>query len=141
MTIRVFAKLLGIIFVVIGIAGFVPVFLEPHPFEEIEGLAVTAWYGRLFGLFPVNWLHNLVHLAFGVWGLAAGFMGGARLYLKVVAVVYAVLAIMGLIPLLRTTFGLIPLYGHDIWLHALIAVSAGFIAWVRKEPPVAEGRR
>lgn len=87
---------------------------------------------RTGNLFPVNWLHNLVHLAFGVWGLVAsrGF-GGARGYARAVAVIYAVLAVMGLIPVLRTTFGLIPLYGHDIWLHFAIAAVAAVFGFMR----------
>jgi hypothetical protein len=41
-----------------------------------------------------------------------------------VAVIYGILTVMRLIPVLDTTFGLIPLYGHDVWLHALLAIVA-----------------
>ena len=37
---------------------------------------------RIFGLFPVNLLHNLVHLAFGIWGVAARKFSSARTYCR-----------------------------------------------------------
>ena len=42
------------------------------------------------------------------------------------AVFYGILAVMGLIPQLGTTFGMIPLYGHAVWLHALTATAAAY---------------
>jgi hypothetical protein len=39
---------------------------------------------------------------------------------------------MGFIPVLRTTFGLAPVYGNNIWLHALLAIAAGYFGWVHK---------
>jgi hypothetical protein len=49
------------------------------------------------------------------------------------AIVFALLAIMGLIPGLNTLFGLAPLYSHDIWLHALSALLAGYFGYVVAE--------
>lgn len=135
MTIRQFSLVLGIIFIIIGLAGFVPAFVQPAPVVADDPLVVDTLHGRLFGLFPVNWLHNLVHLAFGIWGVAAwkGMAGGAVLYSKTVAIIYVVLAVMGFIPVLRTTFGLIPLYGNDIWLHLIIAAAAAYFGWMHKD--------
>ncbi len=60
------ARVFGVVFLLVGLLGFVTT-----PFS-LEG-------GLLLGLFPVNVLHNLVHLVFGVWGLVAGRHGhGAR---------------------------------------------------------------
>jgi hypothetical protein len=41
------------------------------------------------------------------------------------------LAILGLIPVagIQYTFGLIPIEGHDVWLHALIAVAAAYFGF------------
>ena len=36
---------------------------------------------------------------------------------------------MGLIPGLNTTFGLIPIFGNDVWLHALTALIAAYFGW------------
>ncbi|WP_439519287.1 DUF4383 domain-containing protein [Hydrogenophaga sp.] len=131
MTTKRFALIYGIVFVIIGLAGFVPGLAIGHSHPDME---MTTGLGLLFGLFPVNILHNLVHLVFGVWGLAAAkSVVGAVTYAKAVAVIYAILAILGLMPVpgLQTTFGLIPLYGHDIWLHILLAAGAAYFGFVR----------
>lgn len=129
-----FALIFGILYVVVGIAGFVPALIVP-PQAGDPSLAVETLYGRMFGLFPVNLLHTLVHLAIGVWGLAAArTTGGSIFYARGLAVIYGVLAVMGLIPGLNTLFGLVPLHSHDIWLHAgtaLIAAYFGFAAKIR----------
>lgn len=123
-----FALGMGIVFLLVGIAGFVPGLVTGHA-PEADASSVGST-GLLLGLFPVNWLHNLVHLAFGVWGVAVyRRFGGARLYARVVAVVYALLAVMGFIPGLQTVFGLVPLYGNDIWLHVAIAVVAAIFGF------------
>ena len=135
MSTRYFSLVLGIIFLLVGIAGFVPGLLQtPEPAADVE---VTQSFGRLMGLFPVNALHNLVHIIFGIWGIVAyRSYTGARGYSKAVAIIYAVLAVMGLIPGLNTTFGLIPLYGHDIWLHAVIAIAAAYFGFVASDREV-----
>ena len=134
MNIRTFALVYGVVFLVVGIAGFIPALLAPYQPADSE-LAVTTSAGLLFGLFPVNVLHNLTHVLFGVWGLlAAKSIGASLTYARSVAVIYGVFVIMGLIPLLRTTFGLVPLHGHDVWLHLLLAAVAawfGFAARLR----------
>jgi hypothetical protein len=128
MPVRYFALIYGILFLVIGIAGFVPGLVTMA--DPAADVAVDAGFGRLFGLFPVNWLHNLVHIAFGIWGLAAyRTFSAARLYARAVAVIYGILTVMGLIPVLNTTFGLIPLYGHNVWLHALLAIIAAYFGF------------
>ena len=135
MSTRYFSLALGIIFLLIGIAGFVPGLYTP---ESAADVAVTESFGRLMGLFPVNALHNIVHIIFGIWGIAAyRSYSGARGYSRAVAIIYAVLAVMGIIPGLNTTFGLIPLYGHDIWLHALIAIAAAYFGFVASDREIA----
>ena len=132
MSIRYFALIYGIVFLIIGIAGFIPGFLAPYD-PLAPGLAVDAGAGHLFGLFPVNVLHNLVHVIFGLWGVAVWrSVGGSRNYARVVAVVYAVFMVMGFFPVLNTTFGLVPLHGNDIWLHALLAAIAAYFGFVAR---------
>jgi Domain of unknown function (DUF4383) len=128
---RYFALIYGIVFLLVGIAGFIPGLVTP--LEADPSLAITASSGHLFGLFPVNLLHNLVHVAFGIGGLV-GYRDfpSARLYARVVAIAYAVLTVMGLIPGLKTLFGLVPLYGHDVWLHALLAIIAAYFGFVAR---------
>jgi hypothetical protein len=129
---RYYALIMGIIFAVIGVAGFIPGLLTAH--DPPADLAVDSLSGNLLGLFPVNILHSLVHLLFGIWGIAAyRSFTGARAYAKSVAVIYGVLTIMGFIPGLSTVFGLVPLHGNDIWLHALIAISAAYFGFMATE--------
>ena len=132
MSTQTFARIWGILFLIIGAAGFVPGLTAEHSHPDVT---LDAGLGLELGLFPVNYAHNAVHLLFGVWGLLAGRSTGAAVnYGKVVAIAYGVLAIFGLIPVAKlwTTFGLVPLYGHDVWLHALLAAVAAYFGFFRK---------
>lgn len=131
MTLKRFALIYGIVFLLVGIAGFLPGMTQAHDHPDV---AIDSGLSLLFGLFPVNTLHNLAHLLFGVWGLAAARSPEAsRTYARVVALGYGLLTVMGLISAARlyTTFGLMPLYGHDVWLHALLAIGAAYFAFGR----------
>ncbi|HEY0845067.1 MAG TPA: DUF4383 domain-containing protein [Noviherbaspirillum sp.] len=130
--VRRFALVFGIIYLVVGIAGFIPQLLSPAAGDAPQ-LAVNTLHGYLLGLFPVNVVHTLVHLAIGVWGLIASkSIGAAVMYGRSLAVIYGVLAVMGLIPALNTMFGLVPLHGHDIWLHAGSALIAAYFGFATK---------
>lgn len=129
MNARTFALIAGIIYLVIGVLGFIPGINQAPPAGAPE-LTLDAGYGYLLGLFPVNILHNIVHILIGAWGLASyRRLGAARGYARGLAIIYALLAVMGLIPGLRTTLGLVPIFGHDVWLHALTAAIAAYFGW------------
>jgi hypothetical protein len=116
------ALVFGVVFLLVGILGLV----------SAGGMEMGAdpAPAMLLGLFPVNLIHNLLHLAFGVWGLVASrSFAGAKTYATVVGIIYIVLAICGFF--IPTTFGFIPIGGNDIWLHAVIGIvlaGAGFTA-------------
>jgi hypothetical protein len=130
---RTFALVWGILFLGLVVTGVVPGLLQ-QPAATDPDLAVDAMHGRALGLFPVNVLHNLVHLAFGIWGIAASRrLDAARSYARVVAIVYGVFILMGLVPGLDTTFGLVPLHGNDVWLHVLIAVPAAYFGFMHRD--------
>ncbi len=127
--IRTFALVFGIIYLLVGILGFIPS-LSTHP-ADAPHLSVESGHGYLLGLFPINILHNVVHLIIGVAGIVASrSLGGARFYAQALAVVYGLLAVLGLIPATNTTFGLIPIHGNDIWLHALSALIAAYFGFI-----------
>ena len=133
MNTRNFALIFGIIFLVIGAGGFFMVDTTATPHADLD---MRGGYGHELGLFPINTLHNIVHLLFGVWGLLAyRSLGGARSYAKAVAIAYALFTVMGLIPAakLHTTFGLVPLYGNDVWLHAALALIAAYFGWMHRD--------
>ena len=131
---RVFATVLGIAFLIAGASGFFP---SPIP-PDAPPLTVHQYHGLALGLFPVNILHNIVHLLFGFLGLAAaaGVFMSARAYARLVAVAYGVLVVLGLLPATQTTFGLIPIWGNDVWLHAAIAIAAAIFAFKPATTPV-----
>lgn len=129
MTTRQFAFVLGLGFIVAGLAGFFPT-----PADPPAGLTQTHGFGHALGILPINTLHNVVHILFGLMGILAsrGSLMSARSYAQFVAIVYALLVVLGLLPQTNTTFGLIPLYGADVWLHAIIAVAAAYFGFARK---------
>lgn len=130
--VRTFALIFGILYVIGGISGFIPG-LNPHH-ADMPPIAVDSFYGRALGLFPVNILHNFVHLAIGIWGiLASRSVSGARFFGKGLAIFYGLLAILGLIPATNTMFGLVPIYGNDVWLHAGTALIAAYFGFVARE--------
>lgn len=133
MNTRTFALIFGLAFIVIGASGFIPGLADTSQ-APAAGLTMTHGYGHALGLFPVNTLHNIVHLLFGIWGvLAYRSYGGARTYFRAVAIIYGLLTILGLLPATDTTFGLIPIYGNDVWLHALLALVAAYFGWVNRD--------
>jgi hypothetical protein len=135
MNTQLFARIYGIVFLIVGIGGFIPGLTQPHVHP---GLIVNGSSGMELGLFPVNILHNVVHIAFGIWGLVAGqSFAGARLYARGVAVIYALLTVLGVIPATNTAFGLVPIYGNDVWLHGLLAVVAAYFGFIHKEGKAA----
>ncbi len=136
MTIQKFTKIAGILFVAIGVLGFVPGLTLFHPAGDLSADPAHSHHGMLFGLFPINVLHNLIHIGFGIWALsAAKDAGKSRTFCRANAVIYAMLAVMGLVPGLNTLFGLVPLYGNDVWLHGLIALSTGYFGFVYHKGP------
>jgi hypothetical protein len=117
----------GIVFILVAILGFVA------SGGSMDADPETA--PRLLGLFAVNVLHNVVHLLFGVWGLlAARSFSGAKTYGMVGGIAYLALAALGYVT--PDTFGLIPIGGHDIWLHALLGVALAAVGFTAKAPAV-----
>jgi len=129
MSIRTFAYVAGILYIGAGVLGFIPGFTSPPPMGA-PSLTVEGSYAYLLGLFPVNVLHNFVHIGIGVWGLlASGSDARSRIFAMSVAVIYTLFAVMGVLPEAHTLFGYVPLFGHDVWLHAVTAIVAGYFGF------------
>lgn len=129
MSTRTFALIAGIVYVLVGLLGFVPSFRYESTVAA-PGPPIDVSYSYLFGLFPVNMLHNLVHIGVGLWGLAASpSIPRARLFARGLTILYGLLAVLGLFNSTHILFGLIPLFGHDVWLHALTALIAAYFGW------------
>jgi hypothetical protein len=124
-----FALIIGIAYLGAGVLGLIPAALMPPP-ADAPPTTFTVLYGYLLGLFPVNVLHTAVHLAIGFWGLMAWKrLPDAKVVLRSLAILYGVLAVMGLVPGLNNVFGFIPLHSHDVWLHAGTAALAAYFGW------------
>ena len=132
MSTRSFALVFGIVFLLAGASGFIPGMLHPVP-ANAPPLTVTMGYGLVMGLLPVNVIHNLVHVLFGVLGLVAyGGLFAPRVYAQIVAVAYGLLVILGLLPATNTLFGLIPIYGNDVWLHLVLGIVAAYFGFMAR---------
>lgn len=129
--VKTVSMVFGVVFLLIGILGFVQggTTMEADPTRA----------PHLLGLFPVNLLHNLVHLAFGVWGLlAARRWDSARAYCRIAGVIYLVLAVLGFVS--PDGFGLVPLGGHDIWLHVALGVVLAAVGFTARDEGVTTAR-
>ena len=114
------ALIFGIVFLVVGIAGFIPGLTQGN----LDG-AGSGSMAMLLGLFQVSVLHNIVHLLFGIVGLVvARTARGSRLYLIVGGVIYAVLWIYGLFTANHDSgANFVPINTADNWLHLVLAVA------------------
>ena len=125
-TVQKIAMVFGVVFLLIAIVGFI----------SPGGMAMTVDPpGMLLGMFPINLLHNVVHLLFGIWGLAAArSWSGAKSYAQIGGVIYIILAVCGYF--IPGGFGLVPLGGSDIWLHALLGVILAAVGFTAKAEAV-----
>ena len=111
------AALAGIVFLLIGILGFVPGITTHYGSMSFAGHGSGA---RLLGVFQVSILHNLVHLLFGVVGLVlAKTADGARTFLIGGGAVYLVLWVIGLVGAAEW----IPSSTPDNWAHFAFGVA------------------
>lgn len=129
MTLFRFAAVMGALFFAVGVLGFSDAFVSP-PRADDPALSLQDNYGRLLGLFPINTLHNIVHLLIGIAGLLAWRNVWSPVsFAKSIGVLYALLTVMGLFPGLHTMMGLVPLFGNDVWLHALSSALGIYFGW------------
>ncbi|MGN9810974.1 DUF4383 domain-containing protein [Micromonospora sp. BQ11] len=119
--VRTAAQVVGAVFVLVGILGFIPGITSNYDTMQFAGHESEA---KLLGLFQVSILHNLVHLAFGVAGLAlARTISGARTYLIGGGAIYLVLWLYGLVIDHESGANFVPLNGADNWLHLFLGLG------------------
>ena len=134
---RYCALSLGILFLVLGIAGFIPAFVSIPgtdvsfvPLDQSRN-AYAAGFGYVFGLFPTNFLHNIVHCAVVLLGIGSFLThDGARQFNRIFFVSYVVLTIMGLLPFANTFFNLMPLFGNNVLINGLSAFAAAYYGFL-----------
>ncbi|WTY80184.1 DUF4383 domain-containing protein [Micromonospora sp. NBC_01405] len=119
--VRRVAAIVGVVFLVIGVLGFIPGVTTYYSDLRFAGHDSEA---KLFGLFQVSVLHNIVHLLFGVAGLAlARTVSGARTFLVGGGAIYLVLWLYGLVVDHSSGANFIPVNGADNWLHLFLGVG------------------
>jgi hypothetical protein len=108
----------GIVLTAVGVLGFVP--------------GVTS-DGLLLGIFQVDMLHNIIHLATGIVGILVGtsMASYASLYFKVFGIVYGLVTVVGFVQG-DTVLGLIMVNMADNILHVAIAAVALYIGFGMK---------
>ena len=114
------AFVFGIVFLLVGILGFIPGITENAPGD----FAGENSEGSLLGVFQTSVLHNLAHLAFGIGILAARKHSTALTYLLVGGIAYLGLFLIGILGAMDW----LPADDTDDWLH--LALAAGLLgAW------------
>jgi hypothetical protein len=128
----------GAAFLLIGILGFIPG-ITSHLYGGLDFAGHNS-RAEIFYLFQTSWLHNIVHLAYGIAGLTlARTSAGARSFLIVGGVVYLALWLYGLIVGQDGGANFVPLNTADNWLHFALGlgmITLGFVT--TREHRVAE---
>ncbi len=127
-TIQKLATVFGVVLTLLAIVG---AFAAGAMYMQPSDPAMSS---KALGIFPVNLLHNIVHLLSGIWGLtAARSWGSARSFFIWGGVVYAALTLLAFVS--PSGFGLVPLAGPDIALHCLVAILMLGIGLTAKPAP------
>ena len=117
------AAVVGATFLLVGILGFVPGVTQNFDTIEFAGHESGA---ELLGIFQVSILHNIVHVLFGLAGLAAArTIAGARGYLIGGGLIYGGLAVYGMVIDKLSDANFVPLNDADDWLH--LGLGAGMV--------------
>src|SRR5256885_10442755 len=112
--VKTLGMLFGIVFLAVGILGFVPGVSAPGS----DGMPM------LLGIFMVNTAHSVVHIVSGAIFLIASMSGAgaARIWFQIFGVIYAVVAILGFMNPSGPLLGMISNNPNDTYLHVVLAV-------------------
>jgi hypothetical protein len=124
---KTLALVFGIVFILVGVLGFVP--------NPLVGMGA---------LFDTNLAHNLVHLVFGIIlvGCALRMPSQSALWLKILGVVYLLIAVLGfvMVPNGGSLLGIVETNMADHLLHVVLGVVllvAGFVGKGGAKPMAA----
>jgi hypothetical protein len=118
---KTFAMVLGVVLLLVGILGYV---LNPTG-------------GHLLGIFAVDGVHNAIHVASGIAGIAAALMGWSRLYCQAFGVIYLLVAVLGFVATDSSGMLLGVLHNNmaDNLLHLAIGGSSAFVGFAADRAP------
>jgi arginine exporter protein ArgO len=115
------ALAVGIVFLLVGILGFVPGITTNY-----DQLSFASHHSEamLLGVFQVSILHNIVHLLFGFAGIAvARTRSASKNYLLWGGVIYLLLWIYGLVIGHDSVANFVPVNDADNWLHLVLGLG------------------
>jgi Domain of unknown function (DUF4383) len=115
------ALLVGLAFLAVGIAGFIPGITTHYSDLSFAGHGSGA---KLFGVFQVSILHDLVHVLFGVAGIVLSrTRETARAFLVAGGAIYVVLFFYGLATPQDSAANFVPLDTADDYLHLALGLG------------------
>ena len=115
------AMLVAAAFLIVGVLGFIPGVTTDYGLLEWAGHHSGA---KLFGVFAVSGLHNVIHLVFGAAGLAmARTYAKARAYFLIGGLAYLALWGYGLLVDHGSPANIVPVNSADNWLHFGLGVG------------------
>ena len=120
MPIHGFAGLMGLIFLLAGIGGFIPGITSNYDRLKFAGPDSEA---KLVGLFEVSVLHNIVHLLFAVGLIAAARYSWSRLYLIGGGIAYLGVTLYGALVEHDSDANFLPFNDADNLLHLVLALA------------------
>jgi len=132
------ALLVGIVFLLVGILGFIPGITSNYDDLKFAGHNSDA---QLLGIFDTSILHNIVHLLFGVAGIALSrTWDGARSFLIGGGVIYLVLFVYGAIFHGEKGSNWIPVNWADNILHLVLGIGMVAVGVVLSKDTVRRDR-
>lgn len=119
--VQLVAMIVSAVFLLVGVLGFIPGITTDYDTMQFAGHESSA---MLLGIFQVSILHNIVHLLFGIAGLAMSRTAGAAYaFLVGGGVIYLLLWVYGLIVSDESAANFVPLNTADDWLHLVLGVG------------------
>lgn len=133
--IQLAATLVGVVFLLAGIAGFIPGITTDAGDIALYGHESPA---MLLGLFQVSVLHNVVHLVFGLAGLAMA-KSAAKTYLVGGGFLYLLVWLYGVVVDHDSAANFLPLDDADNWLHLGLGAGMAAVGLALSKAPAREG--
>ncbi len=134
-----FAASTGLVFLLAGVAGFIPGLTTNYDELEFAGPESGA---KLLGLFQVSVLHNIVHLLFAVGLIAAARYSWSRAYLLGGGVGYLGVVVYGALVDKEADANFLPINNADNILHLVLGlgmIALGVLGTRLARPEAATG--